>query len=96
MLIRILAILFIAVLQVMGQTADLFDLQRLLLRSRARQSDAAQQNVTRWAVWSAAAMLRRHGEEHAALVAAMRKGASMAECVQAIESAGAGSGESKE
>ncbi|KXZ55454.1 hypothetical protein GPECTOR_2g1003 [Gonium pectorale] len=74
--------------EVMGQTADLFDLQRLLLRSRAKLSDAQQQNVTRWAVWSAAGLLRAHGQEHAALVEAMRRGASMAECVQAIEGAG--------
>ncbi|GLC40871.1 hypothetical protein PLESTB_000013900 [Pleodorina starrii] len=73
--------------EVMGQTADLFDLQRLLLRSRTRLSDAQQQNVTRWAVWAAAGLLRTHAKEHGALVEAMRRGASMAECVQAIEAA---------
>ncbi|KAG2489980.1 hypothetical protein HYH03_011609 [Edaphochlamys debaryana] len=75
--------------EIMGQTADLFDLQRLLLRSKTKLSDAQQQNVTRWAVWAAAGMLRTHAEEHKALVEAMRRGASVAECVQAIEAAGA-------
>ncbi|PNH02988.1 hypothetical protein TSOC_010991, partial [Tetrabaena socialis] len=74
---------------IMGQTADLFDLQRLLLRSRTRLNDAQQQNVTRWAVWSSASLLRSHAAEHAALVEAMRRGASVAECVKAIEAAGA-------
>ncbi|GFR49334.1 hypothetical protein Agub_g11362 [Astrephomene gubernaculifera] len=71
--------------EVMGQTADLTDLQRLLLRSKTRLSSAAQQNLTRWAVWAAAGLLRTHGSEHAALVQAMRSGASVAECVRAIE-----------
>ncbi|KAG2452402.1 hypothetical protein HYH02_002645 [Chlamydomonas schloesseri] len=74
--------------EVMGQTADLYDLQRLLLRSKTKLSDAQQQNITRWAVWSAAGLLRSHAEEHKALIEAMRRGASVAECVQAIESAG--------
>ncbi|GIL79550.1 hypothetical protein Vretimale_12232 [Volvox reticuliferus] len=73
--------------EVMGQTADLTDLQRLLLRSRTRLSDAQQQNVTRWAVWSAAGLLRSHAAEHRALAEAMRGGAGVAECVQAIEAA---------
>ncbi|PNW80131.1 hypothetical protein CHLRE_08g379175v5 [Chlamydomonas reinhardtii] len=74
--------------EVMGQTADLYDLQRLLLRSKTKLSDAQQQNITRWAVWSAAGLLRSHAEEHKALIEAMRRGASVAECVQVIESAG--------
>ncbi len=72
----------------MGQTADLSDLQRLLLRSKSKLSDAQQQNATRWAVWSSAAMLRTYAKEHAALVEAMGRGASMAECIKAIEGAG--------
>ncbi|EFJ45868.1 hypothetical protein VOLCADRAFT_105755 [Volvox carteri f. nagariensis] len=75
--------------EVMGQTADLTDLQRLLLRSRTRLSDSQQQNVTRWAVWAAAGLLRTNAAEHKALVEAMRRGASVAGCVQAIEAASA-------
>jgi hypothetical protein len=71
----------------MGQTQDLVDLQRLLLRSATRLSDQQQQNVSRWAVWSAAGLLRQRQAEHVALIGAMREGKSLAECVRAIESA---------
>lgn len=36
--------------QVMGQNADLSDLQRILLRSKTKLSNNQQQNITRWAV----------------------------------------------
>ncbi|KAG1660911.1 hypothetical protein FOA52_007951 [Chlamydomonas sp. UWO 241] len=39
--------------EVMGQSADLFDLQCILLRSKARLNDHEQQNMTRWAVFTA-------------------------------------------
>lgn len=72
--------------EVMGQTADLLDLQRILLRSKERMSDQQQQNMTRWAVYTAASLLRRYKKEHQALIDAMSQGASVRECVQAIES----------
>ena len=72
----------------MGQTADLSDLQRLLLRSKSPLSNSQQQNITRWAVYNAASLLRTYAAEHKALIEAMGRGASMAECVKAIESAG--------
>ena len=50
--------------QVIGQTADLYDLQRILLRSANKLGDAAQQNMTRWAVFTAASLLRKHAAEH--------------------------------
>ncbi len=50
--------------QVIGQTADLYDLQRILLRSANKLGDAAQQNQTRWAVFTAASLLRKHAAEH--------------------------------
>jgi len=50
--------------QVIGQTADLYDLQRILLRSANKLGDAAQQNMTRWAVFTAASLLRKHAPEH--------------------------------
>jgi hypothetical protein len=43
----------------MGQNADLMDLQRILLRSKSKMSDASQQNMTRWAVFTAAGLLRQ-------------------------------------
>jgi hypothetical protein len=46
--------------EVMGQTADLFDLQRILLRSKSKLSAQQQQNITRWAVWRAAALLKKY------------------------------------
>jgi hypothetical protein len=73
----------------MGQTADLIDLQRILLRQRPPLSSAQQLNVTRWAVWAAATLLRRHKAEHEALQAALAEGRSLADCVRAIEGAGA-------
>jgi len=53
--------------EVMGQTADLMDLQRILLRQRPALSNAQQQNATRWAVWAAAMILRRYKAEYEAL-----------------------------
>ncbi len=74
--------------EVMGQTADLFDLQRILLRSKTRLSDAAQQQITRWAVWRAAALLKQYSAEHEAVQAAISGGASVDAVVRAIEGAG--------
>ena len=71
----------------MGQTADLFDLQRILLRSKTKLSDNQQQNITRWAVWQACTLLKSRRAESEALQSAMARGASVAECVQAIEAA---------
>jgi hypothetical protein len=73
--------------EVMGQTADLMDLQRLLLRQRPPLSNAQQQSATRWAVWAAALLLRRYKAEHEALQAALAEGKSVAECCQVIEAA---------
>lgn len=66
--------------------ADLFDLQRLLLRSKSKLSDVQQQNITRWSVWQAASLLKQYKAEHEALVEAMARGAPVTECVQVIES----------
>jgi len=73
--------------EVMGQNADLMDLQRILLRSKSKMSDGQQQNMTRWAVFCAAGLLRQYKKEHEALISAMSRGAPVIECVQAIESA---------
>ena len=111
-------------MQVIGQTQDLFDLQRILKRSETKLGNQAQQNMTRleyetqhslvwvvrqsamprqpaadtavfykatcchrWAVYQAASALRKHLAEYEALMAAMKRGAPVAECVQAIETA---------
>ena len=101
--------------QVIGQTADLSLLQRILLRSgeaagvgvalwqlrplrppnclaltlsaEEKLSNTAQQNETRWAAYQAASLLRQHSREYEALQAALARGASIAECIQAIEAA---------
>jgi hypothetical protein len=73
--------------EVIGQTQDLFDLQRILKRSETKLGNQAQQNMTRWAVYQAASALRKHMAEYEALMAAMKRGAPVAECVQAIETA---------
>ena len=61
--------------------------QRILLRQRPALSNAQQQNVTRWAVWAAATLLRRHKPEWEALQGALAAGKSVGECAQAIEAA---------
>src|SRR5690242_6840034 len=50
--------------EVMGQTADLSDLQRILLRSKTKLSAQQQQNITRWAMWRAAMLLKQYAAEH--------------------------------
>lgn len=77
--------------EVVGQNADLQDLQRILNRCRTagdkKLSDAEQQNFARWAVWTAARLLRDNPAEYEALQAAMESGASVVDCIRAIEGA---------
>jgi hypothetical protein len=73
--------------EVQGQEADLRDLQRILNKCEPKLSDAAQQAVTRWAVWQAASMLKRHQKSFDALTEKMSQGATVEECLQAIEAA---------
>ena len=75
--------------EVVGQTADLFDLQRALNRAASPLAPSAQQNVTRWAVWQAAVLLRANASAYDALREAMARRASVADCIAAIEAAGA-------
>lgn len=72
--------------QVMGQNADLFDLQRILLRSKTKLSNNQQQNITRWAVWRAALLLKQYKSEYEAVVEALNRGAPVDEVVRVIES----------
>jgi len=72
---------------VRGQEADLRDLQRVLNKMSPKLGDQQQQAVTRWAVWMAASMLRRHQGAFLALVDAMQAGAPVADCLKAIEAA---------
>lgn len=76
--------------EIVGQNADLMDLQRILNRTRIQDrklSDADQQNFSRWAVWTAARLLRDYPAEYEALQAAMERGAGLVECIRAIEDA---------
>ena len=75
---------------IQGQTADLYDLQRILLRSKNRLTDAQQQSATRWAVWAAAGLLKKYGAEYAATQAAVAAGAPLVDVIKAIEGAGGG------
>ncbi|TYI89355.1 hypothetical protein E1A91_D03G050000v1 [Gossypium mustelinum] len=61
--------------KVVGQSADLFTLQRFINRSQPKLSNDQQENLTRWAVI------------HEALISAMSKKATVLECIQAIENA---------
>ncbi|KAI9113957.1 hypothetical protein K1719_015208 [Acacia pycnantha] len=73
--------------KVVGQSADLFTLQRFINRSKPQLSKDQQQNLTRWAVLFAASLLKNNKVLHEALMRAMSNKASVLECIKAIESA---------
>ncbi|KAL5188464.1 hypothetical protein HKD37_05G013925 [Glycine soja] len=73
--------------KVVGQSADLFSLQRFINRTKPPLSKDQQQNLTRWAVLFAASLLKNNKVTHEALMAAMTKKASVLECIRAIENA---------
>ncbi|RYR18881.1 hypothetical protein Ahy_B03g063492 isoform A [Arachis hypogaea] len=72
--------------KVVGQSADLFSLQRFINRSKPQLSKDQQQNLTRWAVLFAASLLKNNKVSHEALMASMSNKASVLECIQTIES----------
>lgn len=72
--------------KVVGQSADLFSLQRFINRCNARISKEQQKNLTRWAVLFAGSLLKNNTAIHEALVSAMLKKASVLECIKVIES----------
>ncbi|MED6148724.1 hypothetical protein PIB30_055584 [Stylosanthes scabra] len=72
--------------KVVGQSADLFSLQRFINRSKPQLSKDQQQNLTRWAVLFAASLLKNNKASHEALMASMSNKASVLECIQTIES----------
>ncbi|GLJ52175.1 hypothetical protein SUGI_1109850 [Cryptomeria japonica] len=71
--------------KVVGQSADLFSLQRLINRSKPPLSKEQQQNLTRWAVLFAASLLKKNSKTHEALMSAMSQKSSLIECIQTIE-----------
>ncbi|KAJ4812832.1 Heat-inducible transcription repressor HrcA [Rhynchospora pubera] len=73
--------------KVVGQSADLFTLQRLINRSKPPLSKDQQQNLTRWAVLFAASLIKTNRGAHEALLSAMSNNATVLECIQAIETA---------
>ncbi|KAI8540731.1 hypothetical protein RHMOL_Rhmol08G0008700 [Rhododendron molle] len=73
--------------KVVGQSADLFTLQRLINRSKPQISKEQQQNLTRWAVLFAASVLKNNKVIHETLMSAMARKATVLECIDAIEKA---------
>ncbi|KAI3451080.1 hypothetical protein Pfo_007745 [Paulownia fortunei] len=73
--------------KVVGQSADLFTLQRFINRSKPQLSKEQQQNLTRWAVLFAASLIKNNRVLHEALMSAMSKKATVVECMEAIEKA---------
>ncbi|GAA0172290.1 hypothetical protein LIER_26142 [Lithospermum erythrorhizon] len=73
--------------KVVGQSADLFTLQRLINRSKPPLSKAQQQNITRWAVLFSGSLLKTNKVLHEALMSAMSNKATVLECIEAIEKA---------
>ncbi|WOL15500.1 hypothetical protein Cni_G24281 [Canna indica] len=74
--------------KVVGQSADLFTLQRFINRSNPQISKEQQQNLTRWAVLFAASLIKNNAVAHEAIMTAMSKKASVLDCIEAIENAG--------
>lgn len=73
--------------EVMGQEADLRDLQGLLNKVEPKLNDRQQQSLTRWAVWKAASILKTNQQAFDALTDALSQNAPVADCFKAIESA---------
>lgn len=73
--------------KVVGQSADLFTLQRFINRTKPQLSNEQQQNLTRWAVLFAASLIKTNRVCHEALMSAMAKNATVVECMEAIENA---------
>ncbi|ESQ46103.1 hypothetical protein EUTSA_v10000230mg [Eutrema salsugineum] len=73
--------------KVIGQSADLFSLQRFINRSQPKIRNEQQQNLTRWAVLYSASLLKNNKTIHEALMAAMSNNASVLECIKTIETA---------
>ncbi|OMP02541.1 hypothetical protein COLO4_11014 [Corchorus olitorius] len=71
--------------KVIGQSADLFSLQRFINRSTPKLSNDQQQNLTRWAVLFSGSLLKNNKGIHEALISAMSNKATVLECIQAIE-----------
>lgn len=71
--------------KVVGQSADLFTLQRFINRSKPSLSKEKQQNLTRWAVLFAGSLLKNNRTAHEALMSAMLKKASILDCIRTIE-----------
>ncbi|GMN33489.1 hypothetical protein TIFTF001_004192 [Ficus carica] len=73
--------------KVVGQSADLFTLQRFINRSKPQLSKEQQQNLTRWAVLLAGSLLKTNKNLHEALIKAMSEKKTVLECIEAIEKA---------
>ena len=73
--------------EVMGQNADMLDLQRIMMRSSTKLGNQQQQNLTRWASYQAASLLRKYKAEYEALVQCMESAGSVKDCIVAIENA---------
>lgn len=71
--------------EVVGQNQDLFDLQKLINRTSPPLTAGTQQNLTRWAVWQAAAILKREAAAFDRLREAMAARRSTVDCIRAIE-----------
>ncbi|KAG8642918.1 uncharacterized protein LOC110628197 [Manihot esculenta] len=73
--------------KVVGQSADLFTLQRFINRSKPQLSKDQQLNLTRWAVLFAGSLLKNNKVLHEALMKAMSNKMTVLECIEAIEKA---------
>ncbi|TXG60557.1 hypothetical protein EZV62_015130 [Acer yangbiense] len=71
--------------KVVGQSADLFTLQRFINRSKPQLSKDQQQNLTRWAVLFSGSLLKNNKVIHEALMAAMSNKASVMHVVRLLE-----------
>lgn len=72
--------------EVTGQNADLLLLQRMLNRSEDKIAQNTQIDITRWAVCQAATVIKENAAAYEKLMVAMKEGASVSKCIEAIES----------
>ncbi|KAJ4842102.1 hypothetical protein Tsubulata_032319 [Turnera subulata] len=73
--------------KVVGQSADLFTLQRFINRSKPQLSKDQQQNLTRWAVLLAGSLIKNDRVLHEALAKAMSDKGTVLDCIKVIEQA---------
>lgn len=70
-----------------GATQDLMQVETVFRKAKDFYGATAQQDVTRWAAFSAAQLLRQYEAKYEKVVAAMERSAPLEECISILEEA---------